>query len=410
MSLARLHARQDGYSAFPIASVPFAQFEFSADQVQIVVTELLEPLSTALFQGRERGDASEIVQPSSPYTDVDSEEVFQSLANEKGWGDGLPLVVPRQDRVDVIFERSRIDPEQIVAVVPPRRGRLTLRYLAANAIMAGCTTDSLPALSAAIQAACDPRFQLGSLLSTTSPATTLAIFNGPIVNQLGLNSGTRALGAGNRANATLGRAVRLALRNAGGEAGATGKSTLGQPGDYAFCFAENELASPWPPLSVDQGIAPGQSAVTIVASAGFCEIRDSVSSDAENLLFTLAHSIALAGLVGPSGTAMINGHLTLVLSPDHARILGNAGLSRQAVQQWIWEHACVRADQLSPANRRNLEITRSSRGLPAIFEQLPVTETPRYILIAVAGGIGTKSAFVPGWGSCLAVTYPIIEL
>lgn len=218
------------------------------------------------------------------------------------------------------------------------------------------------------------------------------------------------MGAGNRANATLGRAVRLALRNAGGETGATGKSTLGQPGDYTFCFAENEKASPWLPLSVEYGIPKGTSAVTIVASAGFSEIRDSVSADAENLLFTLAHSIISAGLVGASGTAMVNGHLTLVFSPDHARILGNAGMSRQSVQQWIWEHAKVSVDQLSPANRRSLELSRSSRRLPAIFDLLPVTESPGRILIVVAGGVGTKSAYIPGWGNCQAVTYPIIDL
>ena len=391
-------------------SVPYAQFDLAPHQVQRIVAHLIESLSTTLFHGRESVDQLQDMQPSPPIIEADSEETFQLLADEKGWGDGLPLVTPTHKRVEALLARYRADPEKIVAVVPPRRGRMTLRYLAANSIMAGCPHDVLPALCAALQAACVPRFQLGSLLSTTSPATTLVIFNGPIAKQLRLNSGTRALGAGNRANATLGRAVRLALRNAGGEAGATGNSTLGQPGDYTFCFAENEHANPWQPLSVDQGIPTGQSAVTIVAAAGLCEIRDSVSSDAENLLFTLAHSITSAGLVGPSGTAMINGNVTLVLSPDHARILGNAGVSRQSVQQWIWKHVRVNADQLSPANRHALEITRSSRGLAASFDQLPVTESPEYILIVVAGGVGTKSAFIPGWGNCMAVTYPIVDL
>lgn len=374
-------------------------------------SDLAQTISEALFTpqgGQELPSIGD--RPPTPYLELESEEQFEALADDRGWGDGFPLRAPTQERLETMLDSVRGDPERLVAVVPPRMGRMSLRYLATNAIMAGCSAEALPTLCTAVQAACDPLFQLGLLLSTTSPTTTLVIVNGPVVRHLGLNSTTRAMGAGCRANATLGRAVRLTLRNAGGEAGVTGKSTLGQPGDYSFCFAENEMESPWPPLSVEQGIPEGQSAVTVVPATGVCEIRDSASTEPEDLLFTLSQSLVLAGLVGPSGTAMINGHLTLVLCPEHARIFGKGGLSREAVQRWIWGHSHVRADMLSPANRLKLQMTRASCGLPASFDQLPITKSPNDILIVVAGGVGAKSAYIPGWGSSQAVTYPIVDL
>lgn len=411
--LARLHARAQGIAAMPILSVPDRLWEQPEGWFHEVADHLADLVSRALTEPTTEEDSEERMDPAAEglLLDLPSEEDFEALANDRGWGDGLPLRAPTDERVAAMLAGARSSASEVVVTVPPRQGRLTLGHLAANAVMAGCTPALLPLVCAAVRAACCPDFHLSSLLSTTSPATVLVVVSGPLTGPLGLNAGTRALGSGRRANATLGRAVRLVLQNAGGESGVTGNATLGQPGEYSFCLAENETESPWPPLATTQGIPSGQSAVTVIAAAGICEIRDSTSQNPADLLHTLAHSLTAAGLVGPSGNAMLDGQLTLVLCPQHARLLGARGhMSRSAVQEWLWEEARIPLSLLSSASRAALEVARSSRGLPPRFEWLPVTPASQDILLVVAGGAGAKSAYVPGWGSCRAVTEPVVAL
>src|SRR5215210_6331483 len=192
-----------------------------------------------------------------------------------GVGDGLPVVIPTRERVERMLSACP-DPAASIAVLPPGYEDVTWRDVAVNAVMAGCKPAYLPVVAAAVEAIAAPEFNLLGIATTTGSATMCIIVNGPVARQLGMNCGVNAFGPGNRANATIGRAVRLTLQNAGGaRSGETDMATLGQPAKYAFCFAENEAESPWDPVHVDRGFNAGESIVTVVGISGTIEVVDS---------------------------------------------------------------------------------------------------------------------------------------
>ena len=174
-------------------------------------------------------------------TEIDTYDEALALAYETGWTDGLPVVPPTPDRVQAfldVVKRSRLE---LVGEIPPRGGRATFEKLAANAVMAGCLPEYFPVVIAAIEALLMPRFNLASVQCSTHIATPLVVVNGPIAGELGMNSGGNCFGQGNRANATIGRAVKLALTNLGGALpGDEDRATFGHPGKYTYCIAENE--------------------------------------------------------------------------------------------------------------------------------------------------------------------------
>ncbi len=183
----------------------------------------------------------------------------------RGWTDGLPVVPPTPERVLRMLGGTRRDKDEVVAIVPPDLVECTVEKVAINAVMAGCLPEYLPVVLAAVAAACTDTFNIHGLLATTMSVGPMIVVNGPIRRRIGMNSGINAMGQGNRANASIGRALQLVVRNVGGgRPGGVDRATLGQPGKYTFCFAENEEDSPWEPLSVERGIAPGVSAVTLV--------------------------------------------------------------------------------------------------------------------------------------------------
>src|SRR5437879_3784336 len=185
------------------------------------------------------------------------------------------------------------DPQEVVAVVPPDLVDCTVEKVAVNAVMAGCRPEYLPVVLAAVEAACTDEFNIHGLLATTWFSGPLVIVNGPIARAIGMNSGVNALGQGNRANATIGRALQLVIRNVGGgRPGGVDRATLGNPGKYTFCFAEDEGGSPWEPLSVERGLASGKSAVTLFAGEGSRGVVDQTSRTPE----PLARSLAAAAL------------------------------------------------------------------------------------------------------------------
>src|SRR5215213_5418306 len=207
-----------------------------------------------------------------------SDEEAQEAILEAGLGDGLPVVVPTPERLARMLAACG-DAATAIAVLPPGYEEVCWRDVAYNALMAGCSPSYVPVVAAAVEAIAAPEFNLLGIATTTGSATMCIIVNGPAARDLGMNAGVNALGPGNRANATIGRAVRLTLQNAGGaRSGETDMATLGQPGKFAFCFAENEAESPWPPLHVERGFPADASVVTVVGVSGTVEVVDSESS------------------------------------------------------------------------------------------------------------------------------------
>lgn len=307
---------------------------------------------------------------------------------EKGWSDGLPIVPPTEERVEQMLSALRRDPQDVIGIVPPRWAPATVEKIAINAVMAGCLPQYMPLLIAAVEALTDARLNLYALQATTGGPAIMLIVNGPIRKALNINGGSNVLGEGWRANATIGRCIRLIQRNIGGSyPGTTCKATLGWPGKYALCIAENQEASPWEPLHVERGFDANASTVTAISADGSVRASDLDSTKAEGVLTNFAQRME-----GPSGPEAI-----MVVCPEHARIIAGDGFSKQDVKKFVWERAAYRMKDLPEETfnqrvkrRPDLKLTRTS--------VIPVTDKPEDILVVVAGGDGSQSQYIHVWG------------
>jgi hypothetical protein len=307
---------------------------------------------------------------------------------EKGWTDGLPIIPPTEERVGQMLAAVKRNRQDVIGVVPPRWAPATVEKIAINAVMAGCLPQYMPVLIAASEALADPRLNLYALQATTGGPAIMLIVNGPIRKQLNINGGSNALGEGWRANATIGRCIRLIQRNIGGSyPGTTCKATLGWPGKYSLCIAENEEASPWEPLHVERGFAADTSTVTAISADSCVRASDLDSTKAEGVLINFAQKMD-----GPSGPEAI-----MVICPEHAKIIAGDGFSKQNVKKFMWDRAAYRMKDVPDETfhqrvkrRPDLKLTREST--------IPVTDTPDDILIVVAGGDGSQSQYIHVWG------------
>ena len=311
---------------------------------------------------------------------------------DRGWSDGLPLVPPTEARVLRMLDGTTRDPGDIVATIPPALVDATVEQVAVNAVMAGCKPEYFPVVLAAVEGACTDRFNMHGLLCTLWFSGPVLIVNGPIRNRIGMNSGKNALGQGNRANSTIGRALQLVVRNiGGGKPGVDGidRSALGAPSKVGWCFAEDEehLPDGWPPLSVERGLDPGQDAVTLYAGHGPIAAVDQLSRTPESLTRSLAAQLMAVGHPKLPSEAM------LILTPEHQRILGEAGWSKERFRE-----------ELEPLLL--LDGDAAQRGVGGMEEGLPPSMAGRRIpkfrpgslMIARAGGnAGAFSAILGGW-------------
>jgi hypothetical protein len=307
---------------------------------------------------------------------------------QKGWTDGLPIIPPTEDRVTQMLARVTRNPQDVIGTVPPLWAPATIEKIAINAVMAGCLPESMPVLIAAVEAITDPKLNLYALQATTGGPAVMLIINGPLRKQLKFNSGPNVLGEGWRANATVGRAIRLIQRNIGGSyPGTTCKATLGWPGKYTLCIAENEEASPWEPLHIERGFDAKTSTVTAISADSSVRASDLDSTKAEGILTNFAQRME-----GPSGPEAI-----MIVCPEHARIIAGDGFSKQDVKRFIWERAAYRMRDLPEETfnqrvkrRPDLRLTRDS--------VIRVTDQPEDILVVVAGGDGSQSQYIHVWG------------
>lgn len=296
----------------------------------------------------------------------------------------------------------QLDPAEVLAVLAPAFDQATWHNVAVNAVMAGCRPEYLPVVGAAVAAMAADEFNLLGIATTTGSATPLVIVNGPVVREIGMNAEANALGPGNRANATIGRAVHLALQNIGGaKPGETDMATLGQPGKYTFCFAENEAANPWLPLHVERGFPAEASVVTVVGASGTIEVVDSESLTAADLAQTFAQSMLIAGNIGGAGL-LGGGEPLIIMPPEHALVFQREGYSKDQVKAEIYERATLSIDRLSTPMRKRIIADTAADGNRDV---LRVADSPRDVMIVVAGGVGRKAIYVPTWsGTTRAVS------
>lgn len=315
---------------------------------------------------------------------------------ERGFSDGLPLVPPTPERVIEMLGATSRDPQDLVAVVPPYDGQATVEKVAINAVMAGCPPAVLPIVLAAVEAACDPAFALLGLVSTTHPSGPLVVVSGPLAEKAGMNSAGNALGQGNRANATIGRALQLVVRNlGGGRPQREDRAAHGQPGKLSACFAERLSDSPWPGLAQDRGVPAEQTGVTLMAAEGPRLVIDQLARTPEELCASLGQALEWAG----HRRQRLAFDVLLVLGPEHGRIIRDAGWDRARTREKLFE--CSQA----PAG----ELARGADGIAEGIEQRWVTEpsapipkfaSPEQILLAHAGGdAGLFSMIYGGWVS-----------
>src|ERR671925_122753 len=318
--------------------------------------------------------------------DVDAVE----FCFQQGWSDGLPVVPPTVDRVEAMLAAAKLDAKQQVGIIRDRAVVISAEKVAINAVMAGCKPEYFPVVRAAVEAIADHRWSYHGPGTSTGGAGVLMIVNGPIARTLDINAGDNLFGPGWRANLTIGRAVRLVMRNVcGSMPGLLDRGTVGHPGRLSYVIAENEAESPWTPLHVERGFRPEQSTVTVMAAEAPHQFYNQLSSTPEGVLTTLADNMRI------SGNVMGQPHYCLVLAGEHMKTIAADGWDKKRIRQFVWEHT-----QSSHAHLKRTQ--RMSGAIEPGDEQKmrPLLASPDDILVVAAGGrAGAFSCHIPGWGS-----------
>ena len=303
-------------------------------------------------------------------------------AYEQGWTDGLPIIPATPEAVKQFIAASGRSAADLIALLPPRKGRATVEVIAVNAIMAGCRPEYMPVLIAAVEGVTDPKYPLELMQVTTNPMTPFLLINGPVRNTLEINYGTGCLGPGWRANATIGRALRLTLINAGGALpGVYSKTSFGSPLRYSYICGENEEENPWTPFHVDRGFKREDSTVTTFKASNFCNISGGEGVGAEEILRQIATN--MPPMYG-GGDGVL-----LLLGVNHAQCLHEDGFTKRDIQQRLWELARLPlahfAEAFSSTERA------AGRGDDKTVWR---ASSPDEIYIAVAGGAGPQNVYI----------------
>lgn len=322
------------------------------------------------------------------------------LYDEHGWGDGLPMVPPTPERVETMLAGT--DPDETIAVLPPRSGIATRRVTAINAVLAGCEPAQLPVVVAAVRALVSPELNLRGVNATTHCVAPLLIVHGDIAESAGYNSGLGAFGPGNRANASTGRAVRLILMHVGGARPGPGDaSTQGGPAKYSYCVAENSAQSPWGGYAPSVGVEAA-SAVTLHCGEAPHNVHDMESSDPAPILDKVASAMAT---LGQNNAPISSGEYFVALCPEHAAACASAGWTRGHVSSYLFNRATLPVAEL----RRAFGLRAWAPWQQALSDddRVPVTEHPDNIKVFVVGGAGKHSSVIPSWGMTKSVTVAV---
>ncbi|MFH1485276.1 MAG: hypothetical protein ABIH46_04325 [Chloroflexota bacterium] len=424
-SLGRAEASGMGVPSLPIVEIPKA-IEYStlpldeieeiarrtADEVIAALTQepaklaekyrktySLTQVESRLSRPKASGDLDAVLAP-------DSVAEVTRLFYKKGWTDGLPIIPPDEEAVESMLEYCDRDRDEVIGKVPPRWGKATAEKIAINAVMAGCLPEYFPVVLTAVQALSDPKFNLFAVQATTNPVAPLAIVNGPIVNELGINYSFNAFGQGWQPNATIGRAIRLVMVNIGGGIpGTTDKAIHGQPAKFSFCVAENESESPWEPLHVERGFDRSVSAVSLAAVTGTLNFTAGGAGTPMAILTMAADSMAVRG----ANNVFYAGGPVLVLNPGHAAILAEAGYSKADVKRFIYDNARIPFSKVPQENRPDLMHRRPKLNFGSAHSLLPLTDSMDEIVVLVIGASGVHGMCLHSYGDPTpSITKPVL--
>ncbi len=317
---------------------------------------------------------------------TDAIEIYYS----KGWTDGLPVVPPTGKSIRAMIEAGGLEPGKEITFIMERQVSVTAEKVAINAVMAGCKPEYMPVIVAAIEAIGDPRYNYHGPATSTGGSAVFILVNGPIARNLGINCDGNLFADGWRANATIGRAVRLVMRNVIGTLpGRLDRSSLGHGGKYTFCIAENEEKSPWVPVHVERGFHPEQNTVTVFAALAPHQFSNQLSNTAEGILATACAHMRISAGVGRQP------QYVLVIAGEHMRVIANEGYSKEDIKRYCFEHtktshAELKRIHVMPGQISREDETRMSPLVPALED---------FIVVAAGGQAGVQSAYIPGWGS-----------
>ena len=323
---------------------------------------------------------------------ADEEAALEDLHN-RHMTDGLPVIIPTPARVSKMVLASGQDADMMLGTMGPANGMATLEKVAVAAVMAGCLPDYMPLVVAALKAVIDPRFDLTEMQATTHCTAPLIIVNGPARHTCGpVSSSYGALGPGHRANASIGRALRLAMINiGGGRPGTSDMALLGHPGKFSYCLAENEEASPFPPMHVDLGFDSQDSVVTVIGAEAPHSVLFSGDGDDPNQYALLLEVLAIGLANAATNNAILtSGMATIVLNPEHASVLHKAGLSRQDIATEIYQRCKMDGAE---ANRLCAGFARKTLNPRQAFTG------PEQLLVLMSGGSGLYSMVMPSWSA-----------
>ncbi|MDC3234643.1 hypothetical protein OBB02_01200 [Candidatus Puniceispirillum sp.] len=353
-------------------------------------------------------DLSELAQYCTEVKGADFDYRSSGLMHELGLSDGLPVFLPTKERVNKILD---FWPTSLLydstLFVPPRNGLATPAAIAANAVMSGMPPNIAPYAAAATHALCNPNFQVFNLQTTTNPVTPVIVVGGPSTEKNGFNNKLGALGSGNVNNASLGRTLKLCMRNIGGASAESGvdPATIGQPGKYTFCFAELEGVVHWPPLrsQTKNALGTNHDAVTLVGVTGTANMIIKATS-AQELIEMIAKSIRSVG----SNDYMFGGSPLLVLCPEHAQIFENEKISIQEVKKSLFEMTKLKFSEFAPKNQEMMRTPRlGDLGMLTPDSDVPMTKNADSFLVCVAGGASLHSTFMPSFGGSTPVSHAV---
>jgi hypothetical protein len=303
-------------------------------------------------------------------------------AYEQGWTDGLPIIPPTPEAVARFVAASGRAGDELIGSVPPRKGRATVEVIAVNAVMAGCRPEYMPVVIAALEGMLDPSYPLEFMQVTTNPMTPFLLVNGPVRKTLEINYGTGCLGPGWRANATIGRAIRLSMINIGGALpGVYSKVSLGSPLRYSYICGENEEENPWTPFHVDRGFRHEESTVTVFKASNFCNISGGEGVGPDEILRQIATN--MPPMYG-GGDGVL-----LLLGVNHARSLYEAGLTKRDIQERLWRLARLPRSYFAEAFAAT-ECGAGRGDATTVWR----ARSPDEIYLAVAGGPGPQDVYI----------------